>query len=68
MVLKGSEMVMRVGLWKTIRKEWYFIRGRVRFSIRNERGVKFWKDGLSGDSSLEESFLSLFSLAIDKDA
>ena len=43
MVLKGSEMVMRVGLWKTIRKEWYFIRGRVRFSIRNERGVKFGK-------------------------
>ena len=40
---------------------------RVRLSIDNRRKVKFWKDRWSGDSSLEESFLSLFYLAINKD-
>lgn len=43
MVLKGSEMVMRVGLWKTIRKEWYFIRAEFASLLEMKEGSNFGK-------------------------
>ena len=50
------------------KKEWDSIKDRVCFSISNGRRVKFWKDRWSGDSSVKESFPSLFSFATNKDA
>ena len=67
MVLEGSERwLWGVGVWNVIRKEWDLVKGKVRFSISNGRRVKFWKGRWYGDSFLEESFLLLFSFAIDK--
>ena len=40
---------------------------RTHFILGNRRRVKFWKDRWCGDSSLEVSFPSLYSLACDKD-
>lgn len=56
-----------VGVWKTIKNVWDSIKVRYFFTIDNGRRVKYWKDSWCGDSSLKESFPSLFSIAFMKD-
>ena len=33
-----------VGLWKTIRKKWWLLDGRVAYHVGNGQRVRFWKD------------------------
>ena len=57
-----------VGLWKAIRKKWGLFDGRVAFHLGNGQRVKFWKDKWCGDGPLCESFPSLFSISMSKNA
>ncbi|RVW34286.1 putative ribonuclease H protein [Vitis vinifera] len=57
-----------VGLWKAIRKKWGLFDGRVAFHLGNGQRVKFWKDKWCGDGPLCESFPSLFSMSMSKNA
>ncbi|RVX21268.1 putative ribonuclease H protein [Vitis vinifera] len=57
-----------VGLWKAIRKRWGLFDGRVAFHLGNGQRVKFWKDKWCGDGPLCESFPSLFSMSMSKNA
>ena len=57
-----------VGLWKAIRKEWLFLNSRLAYQVGSGRRVKFWKDKWCGDEPLCESFPSLFSISLSKDA
>ncbi|RVW39006.1 putative ribonuclease H protein [Vitis vinifera] len=57
-----------VGLWKAIRKKWGLFDGRVAFHLGNGQRVKFWKDKWCGDEPLCESFPSLFSISMSKNA
>ena len=51
-----------VRLWKTIRKKWWLLDGRVAYHVGNGQRVRFWKDKWYGDGPLCESFSSLFSI------
>ena len=44
------------------------INSRTSFSVDNGKRVKFWKDQWCGDSTLRESFPSLYCVAMTKDA
>ncbi|RVW77264.1 putative ribonuclease H protein [Vitis vinifera] len=57
-----------VGLWKAIRNEWLFLNSRLAYQVGSGRRVKFWKDKWCGDEPLCESFPSLFSISLSKDA
>ena len=57
-----------VGLWKAIRKEWNYLSGRLAFQVGNGQIVRFWIDKLCGDEPLCESFPSLFTLFLSKEA
>ncbi|RVW59622.1 putative ribonuclease H protein [Vitis vinifera] len=57
-----------VGLWKAIRKKWGLFDGRVAFHLGNGQRVKFWKDKWCDDGPLCESFPSLFSMSMSKNA
>ncbi|RVX16265.1 putative ribonuclease H protein [Vitis vinifera] len=57
-----------VGLWKAIRKKWGLFDGKVAFHLGNGQRVKFWKDKWCGDGPLCESFPSLFSMSMSKNA
>ena len=57
-----------VRLWKTIRNEWLFLNSRLAYQVGNGRRVKFWKDKWCGDKPLCESFPSLYSIFLSKDA
>ena len=57
-----------VGLWKAIRKEWLFLNSRLAYQVGSGQRVKFWKDKWCGDVHLCESFPSLFSISLSKDA
>ncbi|KAJ9674040.1 hypothetical protein PVL29_023536 [Vitis rotundifolia] len=57
-----------VGLWKAIRNEWLFLKDRLAYQVGNGRRVKFWKDKWCGDEPPCESFLSLYSISLSKDA
>ena len=57
-----------VGLWKAIRNEWLFLKSRLAYQVGNGRRVKFWKDKWCGDKPLCESFPSLYSIFLSKDA
>ncbi|RVX23977.1 Syntaxin-51 [Vitis vinifera] len=57
-----------VGRWKAIRKKWGLFDGRVAFHLGNGQRVKFWKDKWCGDGPLCESFPSLFSMSMSKNA
>ena len=57
-----------VGLWKAIRKEWLFLNSRLAYQVGSSWRVKFWKDKWCGDEPLCESFPSLFSISLSKDA
>ena len=57
-----------MGVYKAIRNAWDSIKGRFCFTIGNRRMVKFWKERWCSDLSLEESFPSLFFIALTKDA
>ena len=57
-----------VGLWKTIRKKWWLLDGRVAYHVGNGQRVRFWKAKWCGDGPLCESFSSLFSISMSKNA
>ncbi|KAJ9676777.1 hypothetical protein PVL29_022006 [Vitis rotundifolia] len=57
-----------VGLWKAIRNEWLFLKSRLAYQVGNGRRVKFWKDKWCSDEPLCESFPSLYSISLTKDA
>ena len=57
-----------VGLWKAIRKKWWLLDGRVAYHVGNGQRVRFWKDKWCGDGPLCESFSSLFSISMSKNA
>ena len=57
-----------VRLWKEIRREWHVVSSRLSFVVGNGQRVKFWKDRWCEDSPLCVSFLTLFALAVFKDA
>ena len=57
-----------VGLWKAIRKKWGLLDSRVAYHMGNGQRVKFWKDKWCGDGPLCESFPSLFSMSMSKNA
>ncbi|RVW50222.1 Threonine--tRNA ligase, mitochondrial 1 [Vitis vinifera] len=57
-----------VGFWKDIRKEGALLQNRVGFSVGNGRRVKFWKDNWCGNSTLCNSFPSLYAFASYKEA
>ena len=56
------------GVWKEIRKEWESFSPTTMCSVRNGRRVQFWKDFWCGEEPLALTFLSLFSLTINKEA
>ncbi|RVW96170.1 LINE-1 reverse transcriptase-like [Vitis vinifera] len=51
-----------------IRKEGALLQNRVGFSVGNGRRVKFWKDNWCGNSTLCNSFPSLYAFASYKEA
>ncbi|RVX22690.1 hypothetical protein CK203_008472 [Vitis vinifera] len=51
-------MGCKVGLWKTICKDWDILSSRVAYSMDNEGRVRFWTDKLCGDKSLRTYFPS----------
>ena len=59
-----------VGFWKSIMKEQSTLLGNFFFFfvVGNGRRVKLWMDKWCGDELLCASFLSLFALAVSKDA
>nr|CAN82017.1 hypothetical protein VITISV_003416 [Vitis vinifera] len=57
-----------VGLWKAIRKKWGLLNGRLAYHVGNGQRVRFWKDKWCGDGPLCESFSSLFSMSMSKNA
>ena len=57
-----------VWLWKAIRDSWKFLEVKLTLFVDNDRKIKFWKDKWDDESSLEKSFLALFSIAVDKDS
>ena len=65
---RGVKDSYMLGMWKTIRNWWESIKGRSHFKIGNGRRIKFWKNRWCGNLSLEEAFLSLFSIATAKDS
>ena len=54
-----------VGLWKAIGKKWGLLDGKV---VGNGLRVKFWDDKWCGDGPLCESFPSLYSMSMSKNA
>ncbi|RVX22857.1 hypothetical protein CK203_008380 [Vitis vinifera] len=57
-----------VGLWKAIRKKWWLLDGRLAYHVGNGQRVRFWKAKWCGDGPLCESFSSLFSISMSKNA
>ena len=57
-----------MGLWKTIRKKWIYLSGRLAYQVGNGQRVRFWMDKWCGDEPLCESFPSLFSISLSKEA
>ena len=57
-----------VGLWKAIKKKWWLLDGRLAYHVGNGQRVRFWKDKWYGDEPLCESFSSLFSMSMSKNA
>ena len=57
-----------VGLWKAIRRYWDLIGNNMVYSMGNGRRVRFWKDRWYEDDSLYNSFPSLFSISLAKEA
>ena len=57
-----------VGLWKAIRKEWLFLNGRLAYQVSTGQRVSFWMDKWCGEEPLCESFPSLFSISLSKNA
>ena len=55
-------------MWKEIRKDWEILHLRVGFIVWNGRKVQFWKDAWSEEVELSTLFLSLFALAVHKEA
>ena len=53
---------------KAIRNGRVSFMNKSRFIVDTGKRVKFWKDGWCGDSSLLESFLTLFFTASDEDS
>ena len=57
-----------VGLWRAIRKEWLFLNGRLAYQVSTGQRVRFWMDKWCGEEPLCESFPSLFSISLSKNA
>ena len=57
-----------IGLWKKIRKDWEVVLLNVKFVIGDGSRVSFWKDVWGGEEVLCRAFLTLFSLAVRKEA
>ncbi|RVW54709.1 NADH dehydrogenase [ubiquinone] flavoprotein 2, mitochondrial [Vitis vinifera] len=64
---KGVRDRYGVGAWKAIRNGWENFRSHSRFIIGHGTRLKFWKDLWCGNQSLEEAFLILFNLSINKE-
>ena len=56
------------GLWKEIRKEWEILCDNTKFLIGNGNKVSFWKDLWCGEKVFCSIFLTLFNLAVYKEA
>ena len=63
---KGCKDRYGMGMWKGYQKQMGVLHEQISFYGCNGRRVKFWNDRLCGDLSLEEFFLTLFSIANDK--
>ena len=55
-----------VRLWKSIRKVWIYLSGMLAYQVGKR--VSFWMNKWCGDESLCESFPSLFSISLSKEA
>ena len=55
------------GLWKEIRKDWGTLLDNAKFQIGDVSRVNFWKDLWCGEEARCRSFLTLFSLAVNKE-
>lgn len=51
---------------KAIRKGWEVVKSRYHSKVGNGKRVKFWNDIWCDDLPLEWAFLTLFSIALDK--
>lgn len=58
----------KVGLWKTISKEWDLFSSNVCYAIRDGKIVKFWKDKWCSQEHLKELFPILDALFEAKEA
>lgn len=56
-----------VGLWKTIKRGWGNFNSRISLGLGNGRRVMLWKNKWFGNSTIRESFLSFYSMALKKD-
>ncbi|RVW96801.1 hypothetical protein CK203_026028 [Vitis vinifera] len=57
-----------VGLWKAITKKWLLLDGGLAYHVGSGQRVRFWMDKWCGDEPLCESFSSLFSISLSKNA
>ena len=57
-----------VRLWKAIRKKRFLLDGRLAYHVGSGQRVRFWTDKWCGDEPLCESFSSLFSISLSKNA
>ena len=55
------------GLWKEIRKDWGAVLDNAKFQIGDGNRVGFWKDLWCGEKALCRSYLTLFSLVVNKE-
>jgi exonuclease III len=57
-----------VSLWKTISKDWSSFKRFISFEVGDGSRVSFWHDVWCGDSTLKESFPTLFAIACNPTA
>jgi hypothetical protein len=58
----------RMGLWKSISKEWHSFSSHIRFIPGDGARTSFWGEVWCGSSPLKEVFPGLYSLASNKEA
>ena len=57
-----------VGLWKCLRRWSFLVSNHYSFVLGDGKRTKFWKDSWCGDTSLNNAYPSLFSIACAKNA
>ena len=68
LVLQGRERRPWCWLVEVYKKGWGTFKAKTRFEVDNGRRVKFWHDVWCDDMPLKDSFPSLFTFAIAKEA